>query len=358
MEQKLFGKSKTGKVKEWIAKVDGGSIYIKYGYVGGKMQTTEVKAEPKNVGKKNETTAEEQAVKEFTALVKAQKDKEKYRETVEELEDIGISPMLAQKYDEKKVAYPCYVQPKLNGVRCLSKRVSENKFIFLSRKGTEYTTLDHLIPELKKIMEVGETLDGEVYIHGEHFQTIVSYVKKQQDNSSKLQYWIYDVVDISQNTFQRTSLLKERMDTIGFTSLVRVPTIRINNHEEMKVNHDKFVQRGFEGAIIRHPEGVYEYFRSKYLLKYKEFKDAEFKIVGYEQGKGLHEGCIVFKCEGKHKGKKFTFNVTPKFGLERRREMYAEADNFVGEQLTVRYQELSKDGVPIFPIGIEIRNYE
>jgi len=359
MQKILYGKSKNGKVKQWLARVDGSSVYIQYGYIDGKQQTTIVKAKPKNVGKKNATTAEDQAVKEFEALVKAQIDKEKYRETIAELDDIGISPMLAKAYEEGKTTYPCFIQPKLNGVRCLVTRKSEDEFEFLSRKHKRYDTLEHLIPELRQIMEVGETFDGEVYIHGRAFQKIASWVKKVQPESKKLQYWIYDVVDTAKTGLERCVLLRDRFNDKEFMGITRLTTIRISSHEELKRHHDKFVQRGFEGAIIRNPNAVYEFFRTGNLRKYKEFKDAEFEIVGYTKGSGLHEGCIIFTCQGQtKKKKKFTFNVTPKFSLEERRKMYEDGESFIGKELTVRYQELSQDEVPIFPVGIVIRDYE
>ena len=360
MKKLLYGKAKSGKIKQWQAEVKGNEVIITYGYVGGKLQTTKVIAEPKNVGKANETTAEEQAIKEFEALVKAQIDKELYRETIDELEYLKMSPMLAKKYDESKVTFPCFIQPKLDGVRCLVTRVGEDEFKFLSRKHKEYTTLGHLIPSLKKLMDIGETFDGEVYNHNMHFQQIVSAVKKEQPISKKLQYWVYDYVDPELSYQKRHEILHRKFGKNKlFFGIVFVQTDCIGDHEEMKDSHDYYVQEGFEGAIIRDPAGPYEFYRSKYLMKYKEFHDAEFRIVGSEKGTGTHDGCIIFVCEGQRENSEtFTFKVTPKFSLADRKKMYILRETYLGKMLTVQYQALSQDSIPIFPVGLSVRDYE
>lgn len=354
----LYGKSKSGKIKEWRASVEGNTITIEYGYVDGKMQTTTVVATPKNEGKSNATTAEEQAVREYEALIKAQMDKEHYKESIEELEACTVvKPMLAQTYDIAKIKFPCYVQPKLNGVRCLVARIDENTFTFTSRKNTLYTTLDFMSDELKQIMKVGDIFDGEIYIHGMEFQDILSLVKREQEDSKKLQYWIYDVVNPVEY-IKRAVLLKRLFEKKNFKHLVRVQTYKAINEKEIMQIHKTVTKGGNEGSIIRNGEGIYEGFRSKNLLKYKDFLDAEFEIVGAEQGTGLHEGCIVFVCKGKKGKKEFTFNATPKFSLEKRRKMFEKNEKYIGKLLTVKYQNLSKDGVPIFPVGLAVRDYE
>ena len=51
------------------------------------------------------------------------------------------------------------------------------------------------------------------------------------------------------------------------------------------------------------------------------------------------------------------FNVRPRGTVEQRRVWLEETDNLTGALLTVRYQELSEDSIPIFPVGIAIRDY-
>ena len=135
----LYGKTSTGKTKVWYARVlsnpEGHGISeIKHGQLDGKLQTAEKIVEVgKNIGKKNETTPVEQCISEVKRKWTDKKEKEGYTE-----DDVSessspkatstsfsvIYPMLAHKYDAKKpkkndIVFPCFVQPKLDGLRCL-----------------------------------------------------------------------------------------------------------------------------------------------------------------------------------------------------------------------------------------------
>ena len=95
--------------------------------------------------------------------------------------------------------------------------------------------------------------------------------------------------------------------------------------------------------------------RSADLQKYKEFKDDEYKIVGFKEGDGIEKGCVIWVCETKdHK----TFSVRPRGTHEQRAEAFKSASKAVGKKLTVRFQELTEDGIPRFPVGLAIRDYE
>ena len=84
-------------------------------------------------------------------------------------------------------------------------------------------------------------------------------------------------------------------------------------------------------------------------------QDDEYQIVGFQEGEGVEIGCIIWKCVTKEG---ITFNCRPKGTHEARRELFKNAQQYVGKKLTVRFQELSDDLVPRFPVGITIRDYE
>ena len=52
------------------------------------------------------------------------------------------------------------------------------------------------------------------------------------------------------------------------------------------------------------------------------------------------------------------FRVRPEGTRELRREWFENGDDYIGEMLTVKFFELTDDGVPRFPVGIAIRDYE
>jgi DNA ligase-1 len=130
----------------------------------------------------------------------------------------------------------------------------------------------------------------------------------------------------------------------------------IHSPEEIFEYHDKFFVDDYEGIILRDINSKYEGKRTIHLLKYKEFDDKEFEIVGANKGVGTHEGVAIWICKTET-GVEFTCeekNIT----IEERREKYKNKDKYLGKMLTIRYQNLGKDGVPRFGKAIAIRDYE
>lgn len=354
--QQLYSLASTGKIKVWQIDVKVLEEYCQIittsSYIDGKMKTSiRTILVGKNIGKSNETTPHEQALSEAQAKWQKKVDAGGVVD-IDNVYDAVILPTLAQKYIERKhyIKFPAYVQPKLNGVRCIAKKKDDVSFI--SRTGKDYNNFDHLVPRLKELMK-NTRFDGEIYVHEDlTFQELISAVKKKNHNTSKLEYWVYDICDTEADFKDRNEWLEQNL-VLDDVHVKRVPTYVINNEQELFVYHEQFVNDGYEGTIIRNMEGKYIYqFRSNNLQKYKDFIDEEFIIIG---GKADEDGCVVFKCRTSSGGE---FNVKPKGSQEIRREWFRDLPDIVGEELTVRYQNLSDDNIPIFPVGIVIRDYE
>jgi len=364
---KLYSRASTGKVKEWLVQVEVidevPHIIKTYGYTDGEKQVSKKAIKKgKNLGRSNETTPEQQAQMDAESRWNKKKD-ELYVESLDEIDNTveNILPMLAHKYQDRKhnIEFPCFVQPKLNGVRCLFQHGD-----FISRKGKMYDTLDHMRGDLEKLSDIG-IVDGEIFSRDMTFQTIAANVKKLRDTSKNLEYWIYDQINdkgfeerMEQILFLFVKHGEKDVDEYGrMGSLVFVPTIECHNEEDIMKCHKAFTADGFEGTIIRNKKGKYKpnLKRSADLQKYKDFLDSEYEIIGGKEATGNEEGCIVFKCKTDTDGE---FDVRPRGTRELRRRWYGELDSIIGKMLTVRYQELSDDGIPIFPVGITIRDYE
>ena len=355
----LYAKSSNGKIKQWSIETKGNTMIESWGYIDGKIQSQSRTVEGKNIGRSNETSPDKQAELEATAKWKKKID-EQYNEDKNNLLSYSdqevLLPMLALKYTERKhdIKFPCYVQPKLNGCRCLYQNGK-----FMSRGGKEFNTLSHLIPDLKKL---GVAVpDGEIYVHGMSFQDIIRLVKKDRGiDNSKLEYWIYD--QVNKETFEdRCTMLLNKFEQEynpfkDYKKLKFVPTFKVNSEAEVKKYHDKFVQEGYEGVIVRNAAGLYKVkHRSADLLKYKEFIDEEFIITGAHEGTGPDAGTVIFEVKTKDNK---PFSVRPKGTREQRTEWLKDIKNICGKMLTVRYQNLSEAGVPIFPVGVIIRDFE
>jgi hypothetical protein len=217
-------------------------------------------------------------------------------------------------------------------------------------------------------MRVGETFDGEFYVHDWHFQRVTETVTKVRDWAHDLEYHVFDVVDTKTSFTDRREKLINRFKRAKHPIKVKfVPSYLITHESEVKNWHDKFVAEGYEGAIIRNTAGIYKLdHRSKDLQKYKTFQDEEFVIVGGEAEvivdpiTRVETKAVVFTCLlSELNGSGITFNVRPKGSVAYRASLYKNLHKLIGQKLTVRYQELSRDDLkPIFPVGLSVRDYE
>jgi len=397
----LYKKTTVGKTQTWQIITDGDKYRTVSGQQDGKkVQNKWTTCKPKNIGRANATTGEEQAIKE--AVAKHDKKLEGgYHLNVENIENKRFyEPMLAQDFKNKNrqkevmseigsekdntTGYGAAVfsQPKLDGIRCIAMR--EGLF---TRSGKPITAVPHIHEALEPFFEKypNATLDGELYNHAykDDFNKIIHLVRKQNlteehlaESKEMIQYHIYDAPVIGKdNPFRkggcytekdlfsdRTSVLDAQFANLGLDAptrtgnpLVVVETTEVNSREHLDELYEDYVEQGYEGQMIR-IDGPYENKRSPKLLKRKEFMDKEYTILGYEEGKGNRTGTIKhFKFENEH-GKEFNSNVKGSF--EYLADLLEKADSLIGTDATVKFFNLTPDGVPRFPYVIAIRDYE
>ena len=327
------------------------SLITKHGTTGGKLvEHVSIIKEGKNIGKKNETTVEEQA------RLEAQREWDKKKKQgyhVKNETNVIIKPMLAQEY-KKVVHYPAWVQPKLDGVRCLIY-MENGEVIFQSRQNNRYEPLEHLVDEVKGILlrAPGIVLDGELYAHDIGFENVISMVRRAKVRHPDIHKIKYHLYDLFYKEEEMTYLLRRSLLCSLYKdepNVVLVHTIQVSSLSEINELLHKFITLHYEGIMIR-GNGVYKHGRSKDLLKYKLFKDDEFEVVGHHEGNG---GIPIFECKIGDK----IFSVAMKGTMESKVERMENVTSYYGKMLTVKYQELSSDGIPRFPVGIAFRDYE
>lgn len=365
----LYARAKTGKIKQWTISTDGAKITTIHGLMGGTLKTAERLAEGKNLGKTNETTPEEQAELEAQAKWTKQLDKGYVTDKdniPKEGEVTHFLPMLAHSADKKRkhVKFPCLLQPKLDGIRCLARRTKYGVDMW-SRKGKFFDALMDLerwtvSNDLHYILDEEMVLDGELYVHDWSFQRITSAVKKFSANTTLLEYHVYDVPVSGKNFRERFSIFQEalasRKDSLGVVKVVEVPTHEVKSWEEVAQYEAGYLALGYEGVMLRSQDGKYLFgHRSADLLKVKQFQDDEFEIIGGKEATGKDTGTAVFICRTKD-GKEFEARPMGDHALRTR--YWNDLKKLTGKWLTVKFQDLTDDGIPRFPVGIAIRDYE
>lgn len=377
----LYKKTNTGAIQVWsIVSNPGvendqpgqlGIVNVQYGQNGtSKIQeTNDVISVGKNVGKKNETTPFTQADSEALSKWES-KLKEGYAQTLEDAQagnvdaiiEGGVDPMLAQSFNKQghKITFPCYVQPKLDGIRCIAIKTGDDVTLW-SRSRKRITSCPHIVDEIKALFKDVSSiiLDGELYNHElkNDFEKIISAVRTDEptENSLLAQYHVYDTIN-EDGFHQRNSLVECHLDLEEDNKYLKyVLTYRVSNEEDLMGFFDIFKAKGYEGAIARNYDGKYENKRSNNLQKIKEFDDADFEVVGVSEGKGKLIGNVgAFVCQT---AGGVQFEAKPKGNQDSWKPYLTNQDLWKGKKLVVKYQGFTnKNKVPRFPVGIRLKD--
>jgi len=365
----LYKLDSKGKIRVWRMEVEGNKFRTISGLQEGKQTTTAwTITTPKNIGRANATTAEEQAVEEAAANYKKKLSGE-YKESIDDVGKLTFfKPMLATHWEDRKdkiqYEYPTYFQPKLDGVRCIVTKDGAK-----TRAGKPITSIPHILEELAKVFEKhpDAIFDGELYNHKlkEDFNEIISIVRKAKSTPESIeksketvQYHVYDLPSNQEDKFgDRYQYTIDLLNSfaIDYETIVLVPTEKIDSEDSVNTAYSKYVGQGYEGGMIRLDE-PYEQKRSKTLMKMKDFEDAEFTIVSVEAGLGNWSGYakrIVFKLEdGRICGAGLKGNQNYA------RVLLEEAEEYIGGEVTIKFFTRTPDGVPRFPVAIALYKHK
>ena len=274
-------------------------------------------------------------------------------------------PMLAHKYDDSRVDWdqPVYIQPKLDGVRCLFTKNGA-----YSRTGKQFMNLRHIEIALKPFFDQQPDviLDGELYNHKlkNDFEKIISLVRKQKptdndrlDAQHLVQFHVYDYFDgvmyDSYSTRQDQLACFDMYDS----QIKYVPAKIVSTYKTARAIHSKFLTHGYEGSIIR-LDGLFKHGRSYDLMKFKDFSDTEATIIGYELGKGKREGTLGKFLMIDDNDNKFGCPPGKGYNYKDLADMLKNIDDYIGKRATFTYFQRTNAGSYRHPLFKCIRNYE
>lgn len=358
----LYKKDAKGKIRCWsiitgTETVNGDTVEyysVSHGQDGGALQTTKVIVESgKNIGRSNETTAKQQCEAEAAALFEKQKSRKGYTEGVPT--ECPNLPMLAHKYADysHKIEWPAIASYKIDGIRLIAD--VKNTVKCTSRTGKEIKYISHITDELAKNCP-DLTIDGELYSHTIDFEEITSIVRKSKNEDPRMHEIYFYVFDLINDQSYHERLIKLDSLVVGLKHVKIVPWKIVKNEEELIAFHKKAVSEGFEGTMVRNIASLYQpNKRSTDLLKFKDFIDEEFEIVGWKVGKGKFANVPTFQFKMKSGD---LFEAVPKGNEAMRAEYLKDAKKLIGQMATVRFFEYTSKGIPRFPVMIALRNYE
>jgi len=287
-----------------------------------------------------------------------------------------IKPMLAYKVDKKPVDWSenVYIQPKLDGVRCVIYLDENEEIRCFSRTGKEFHNLQHIKDSLHDFFKM-ETefsantdvvLDGELYNHDlrDNFEKIISLVRKQKpttqdrlDAAELIEFHCYDYIETVMNQpygYRASQLVTSDM----YSPCIKYVDSKLaTSRETANIIHQYNLNDGYEGSILR-LDRPYEQKRSYNLQKFKDFHDTEATIIGYEEGKGKREGTIGKFLMQDDDGNEFGCPPGKGYNYKDLADILNNIHDYIGKRATFTYFERTQYGSYRHPLFKTIRNYE
>ena len=341
--QDLYIRDNNDSIRHWRIRANGNKIIREHGVLGGAMQTKEELITEGKAGR----SINDQMMLMMASKIKSQRMKG-YNADINLASKAPVNllnlkkPMLAKPLKGvKKIDFSgAYVQPKFDGNRCIITKQNDEMMAYSRNGKIIAANLDHIFIGLD--LDEGDYIDGELYHHGSSLQTIVSWVKRNQDNTRKLNFHAYDIM--SNNPYaDRYGELIRKCDG---ASVIIATTDKVERIEEVWELHKHYTTKGYEGAIIRWSEAGYEDGkRSNSLVKVKTFLDDVFAVTNILPSK---DGWAILECALPN-GRKF--RVSAPGSMEEKLYVMSNAENFIFSKVRVEYMNITKDGIPFHPIA-------
>ena len=374
MSDTLYIKDNAGHLRYWKCYEVLNGLEIEYGVCGG---TPLYQSEDIEEGKGGRDQ-DEQIASRIQSRINKQLDKgyvfdKEQAASMRPVNALGfVKPMLAKKSEDvdvkKLLTRDVYYQHKLDGNRCLIHNDGTG-LVAYTRNGKEFTTLKHITDQLKNIIPADATLDGELYCHGVPLQTIVSWGKRLQADTLKLNYHCYDIVSndpFSERINELGAILGGRANTLG-GNIAIVNAIKISHDSGANLGGiPALVGRsradGYEGGMVRSdwalergvfvPVGYEDGKRSGSLIKCKLWDNAEFEIIGVDTSA---DGWAILNLSNPRGP---NFSVSCPGDVPFKHYVRVHREKYIGKKVTVKFAYWTTDNVPFHPTAEAIRDYE
>lgn len=260
-----------------------------------------------------------------------------------------VNPMLAQKITDVRLGAShfegAFVQPKFDGHRCLITKQG-GEMLAYSRKGKPITTIPHILEDCQQWMQDGDTVDGELYVHGLQLQTISSLIKREQPDSRKLNYHWYDMV-LDSPFEERYRLMADLFGNVRTPQIELVPTTRVHKMSTVYELFRQYRDGGWEGAMLRLSIRGYEGAkRSDQLLKVKERHDMEVTVL---DGRPSSQGWAILRVRT---DQGIEFDISAPGSVAQKTEVLHNLSSYVGRRLTIEYAGLTAENVPFHAVAM------
>jgi len=262
------------------------------------------------------------------------------------------------------VTYPVIASPKLDGIRCVMANG-------LAMSRTMKRIPNKFIQRALQQLQI-HGLDGELMVDGEFEQVSSVIMSESHPDQHKFYYNVFDSFHNGTDPFKtRQASAKHIVQTLNNVHVKLVEQVWIRCADELMQYWDECVHHGYEGVIIRDPNGPYKQGRSTmnqgWMLKLKKFDDSEGLVIGFEEllhnddtssnkKENMIPGDTLGALEVFWNGK--TFKVGSGFDTQQRDEIWQNREHYRDRHITFKHQGVTKYGIPRFPTFKGFRHTE
>jgi len=262
--------------------------------------------------------------------------------------------MLAKDYAKNKEEYPCYVEPKYDGVRVLAKVNQEEHTVeFFFRSGKKVYTLDHLVePLLELDLGVEYYVDGEVINSEGGFMKCVGDVRRKSKQAPHLQYQIFDAFfeNDSRDYLTRKELIKNQISIHTSDVIDYVIHKKCCCVEEVLAFKDLWetMDSNIEGVMVK-KNTLYQHKRTWDWMKIKDELSVDFPVVDAYEGKGKYDGMLGGLIV-ENPQTKVRIRVGGGYNDEERYSFWNDLPTYIGKTAEVKYQYMTPKGSLRHPV--------
>jgi len=367
---KLYKKSSTGATLVWYIEQNEHRYRSVHGQLDGQLITDEYTVcKGKNIGRSNESSPGQQASSEVESKYKKQQAQGGYFLSIKDIgQKLFFAPMLSKQWEDRKDEIDwskgVYVSPKMDGLRCVITEDGAS-----SRNGKSFVSFRHILRELEPVFKKfpGLILDGEVYTNKlkTDFNKIISLAKKTKpteedfiESERWLEYHVFDCPYFEGGYHERYTELQDFFNKhFRDNKWIKLcPHSLIKEEAKIEEFLQRYIEAGYEGLMANTYDGVYEQKRSKNILKHKLFQDCEAEIVDIIAGQGNRSGMFGYAELKLDNG--ITFDSNARGDEKLYTKILNEKKKYIGKRATVRYQNLTPDGKPRFPVIIDFDRFD
>lgn len=258
-----------------------------------------------------------------------------------------------------KIQGPKLVEPKLDGIRVITVVDYESRSVtMLTRNGKELNNFPHIVKAFEDNLDNfarSYVFDGEVV--SETFQSLMTQVHRKSDvDASDAKLVLFDclpLVEFKQAASimgqrRRSQFIRQNFSNIFMDS----GCIEIIEQKEFDLDHDrdlftdynrKAIEQGYEGILIKDPNGKWEGKRSQAWLKLKPYIEVSLTVTAVEEGTGRNQGKLgAVVCQGLDDDKEIAVNVGSGFSDQQREEFWSSRDQIIGQIVEIRADAITR----------------